>query len=207
MLRPRSRDWQSGRQNAREGESFPLIDSDLARFKRYLHESTSTVIELLEELCGEVIIADVVRQHLISPRNDNELGAGPEEEVIHRTAILRGYSSGRDFLLADSIFVPCRLPGPVRSQLAQRVEPIGRVLVAHKLRLKREPLADPERFDANTIYSEGDFASDVVWSRAYRLTLHGNPVFAIREWFLEPVLEALSRQPRSDDVGVEPRSR
>ncbi len=32
----------------------------------------------------------------------------------------------------------------------------------------------------------------MVWRRAYRLALGGRPVFAIREWFLRPVLDALA---------------
>jgi chorismate-pyruvate lyase len=41
------------------------------------------------------------------------------------------------------------------------------------------------------------FSSEVVWSRAYRLVIDELPVFAIREWFLRSVLEALDREARS----------
>jgi chorismate-pyruvate lyase len=186
----------SRRPNAHEGEAARLIDSDLAMLKRQLQESTNTVTEFLQELFGEVIVADVVRQHSIVASTDNDLNVAPGEAVIHRIAVLKGSRTRRSFLLAESLFAPDRLPGPVRSKLAEQVEPIGRVLIAHDMRLAREPLAQPEPFDERNIYSEVDLASDVVWSRAYRLMMPGKPVFVIREWFLQPVLEALSRQVR-----------
>jgi len=39
----------------------------------------------------------------------------------------------------------------------------------------------------------------VVWRRAYRLAIGGRPVFAIREWFLRPVLDALADSRRVGD--------
>lgn len=47
--------------------------------------------------------------------------------------------------------------------------------------------AEPEATDA------------VVWRRAYRLALGGRPVFAIREWFLRAVLDALADSRRVGD--------
>jgi hypothetical protein len=67
--------------------------------------------------------------------------------------------------------------------------------------LAREPLARPEEAGAPTwaqtqtqAQAEAEPA-EIVWCRAYRLTVGGAPVFAITEWFCRSVLTALQRSP------------
>jgi chorismate-pyruvate lyase len=97
--------------------------------------------------------------------------------------------------------VPARLPEGARRRLEAGSDPIGRVLVDEGLAplrlpaLGRVPLPCPETVDP-------EVAEAVVWRRAYRLALGGQPVFAIREWFLRSVLDALATSTRR--LAVEP---
>jgi chorismate-pyruvate lyase len=58
-------------------------------------------------------------------------------------------------------------------------------------------LPQPGSLGPDALRIIGGFSSEVVWSRAYRLSIDGLPIFAIREWFLSSVLQALDRQARS----------
>jgi chorismate-pyruvate lyase len=168
--------------------------------ERLLLDSSDTVTHLLESLTGEPLVADVLRQ------SSQPTGAGADfdvldvldisvgEPVLQRIALLRGHVSGIPYAYAESAYPPGRLPEPVRRQLAQTTDPIGRVLVAHGLSRRREEVppasgAAPPPLDAVA----GTFGV-VAWWRSYRLVVDDVPVFAIREWFFQSVLEAMTHQ-------------
>ena len=164
--------------------SFPPSDGSDSR--RILLETQDSVTQFLEVLTGESLFADVVRQELVRAGPGNCLGVAAGQSVTHRIAVLKGRATDRAYVYAESIFAPERLPEQVGAQLEGTDDPIGRVLVAHGLKLKRESLpeqeADPEVKPVD----------EVVFTRAYRLMIDGSPVFAIREWFLRPALETRS---------------
>lgn len=161
--------------------------SDSSELQRMLLDSPDTVTHLLEDLTGEHLVADVIRQSPTRASADNSLGVDAGGAITHRAAFLKGLTTDRRYVYAESSFVSERLPAPIRSRLELTNEPIGRVLVDHRAKLEREMLARPQRpavpFGADT--------SEVVWSRAYRLLVDGTPTFAISEWFLRAVLEAI----------------
>jgi chorismate-pyruvate lyase len=149
-----------------------------------------TVTGFLEALTGEPVVADVISQRMVAPDPDDGLAVDGDRKVIRRIARLRG-RGGTAYLYADTAFVPARLPVSARRRLAHGSDPIGRVLVDEGLHPVQLPAAGPA-----TPHSAGppalEGAEAVVWCRAYRLALGGRPVFAIREWFLRPVLDALA---------------
>jgi chorismate-pyruvate lyase len=163
------------------------MHSESSDLQRILLDSPDTVTHLLETLTGELLVADVIRQSPTRASADNNLGVTAGETIIHRAAFLKGLTTDRRYVYAESLFVSERLPEQVRSRLERTNEPIGRVLIDHRAKLEREPLAQPERLAAHL----GDYTSEVVWSRAYRLLVDGAPTFAISEWFLRAVLEAI----------------
>jgi chorismate-pyruvate lyase len=171
----------------------PLKVSDPTDLKRLL-DSPDTVTHFLENLTGELVVAEVVRQYSVMAGNDDALGVATGQAMTHRISVLKGLNSEVPYLYAESTFVPERLPEEVSAQLERTSDPIGRVLVAHGLGMKREPLPQPEGVGPDVPSTDVEFASDIVWSRAYRLTIDGQPVFAIHEWFLRSVLDALDRQ-------------
>jgi chorismate-pyruvate lyase len=163
--------------------------------QRWLRDSPGTVTQLLEALTGDALSAEVIAQ---GPAQrgadvvvDGALTPSIGQQLTRRVALLRGSPSGLPYVYAESAFVPDRLPGPVRRRLADTSDPIGRILVAHALPMAREELPPPDPPPADAVVTAG--AAEIVWARAYRLLVDGAPVFAIREWFLGTVLDALDR--------------
>ena len=152
-----------------------------------------TVTGFLEALTGEPLVADVLTQRRVASDPDAGLAVDGERTVIRRVARLRG-RGGTPYLYAETAFVPARLPLTARRRLAEGGDPIGRVLVDEGLAPARLPAVEPvPRQCPDPVGPE--VAESVVWRRAYRLALGGRPVFAIREWFLRPVLDALASAP------------
>lgn len=163
---------------------------------RLLRDNPDTVTHLLEELTGEPLVADVVRQYSMPAEAPNTLGVGAGQTVTHRIAVLKGGVTMVPYVYAESAFVPARLPEAPRLQLEQTSDPIGRVLAAHGLAYVREESSAsgpgaPLALDGTAAGASG--AAAIVWSRAYRLTIDGFPVFAICEWFFRSVEHALER--------------
>lgn len=176
-------------------ETARLMTSDPTDLERLL-DSGDTVTHFLETLTGEMLVAEVVRQHSVTAGSDNALGVTAGHTATHRVSVLKGRSTDVPYLYAETMFVPERLPAEVRAQLERTSDPIGRVLVAHGLKLDREPLPQSWRIGAPAPSADLEFSSEIVWSRAYRLAIDGQVVFAIHEWFLLSVLEALDRDAR-----------
>jgi chorismate-pyruvate lyase len=160
---------------------------------RLLRDNPDTVTHLLEELTGEPLVADVVRQYALPAEAGNALGAGAGQTVIHRIAVLRGGVTGVPYVYAESAFVPARLPEAARLQLEQTSDPIGRVLAAHGLVHVREENSSSGPGTPQALDGVAAGASAIVWSRAYRLAIDDLPVFAICEWFFRSVQKAVER--------------
>ena len=166
---------------------------------RLLRHNPGTVTHLLEKLTGEPLVADVVRQYSTPAEAPNTLGVEAGRTVTHRIAVLKGGVTMVPYVYAESAFVPARLPEAARLQLEQTSDPIGRVLAAHGLAHVREESSEsgpgaPRALDGTAAGAAGAAgAAAIVWSRAYRLTIDGLPVFAICEWFFRSVEHALER--------------
>jgi chorismate-pyruvate lyase len=164
-----------------------------AELQRALGDGAVTVTHLLEKLTGESIVADVVRQFPAEAGSGDDLGVPEGQALTGRIAVLRGRATGLAYVYAESTFLPERLPAPARERLARTSDPIGRVLADQGLAMEREALGWP---DADVVPSlpPGPADPEIVWRRAYRLTVDGRPVFSIREWFFRSVLDALDRR-------------
>ncbi len=194
-MEPNQRDWHGrGCPCASPHRGDRLTTSSPSELRKALIDSSLTVTHLLETLTGERLVAEVVRQNQETANRDNDLGVSDGHAVTHRSAILRGCVTDLPYHYAESMFVAERLPAQVRAQLEQTSDPIGRVLVAHKLRLDRQALPPPDPFGASAPSPVSGLASEIALSRAYRLMSDGLPVLTIREWFLRWVVEALDRQ-------------
>ncbi len=168
-----------------------------AALGRLLLESGDTVTQLIESLTGEPLLADVVRQTSRVSMTGDLLEVTPDEPVLERIAVLRGRVSAIRYVSAESVYVPSRLPEPVRRQLVRTADPIGRILVDHGLRLHREVVPAPHEGVPAALNTVPGDAGVVAWWRAYRLSVNEDPVFVIREWFFESVLQAMGRRGRS----------
>ncbi len=174
-----------------------LTDRDLADLRRAVIDGPGTVTDFLEMLTGEPLVADVVHQGPVVLGPGNDLEAVPGYAATHRIAVLKGGITHQPYVYAESMFVEERLPEPARTRLKGTTDPIGRVLVAHGLHPKRESLAPSGEALGQAPDAVMALDSDIVWSRAYRLRIDGQLVFAIREWFLRSVLDAFGHRVRA----------
>jgi chorismate-pyruvate lyase len=168
--------------------------AELSNLQRTLLDSGDTVTHILESLTGEALVADVASQRAIVADKGNSIGVVAGEVVTLRSAVLKGRTTNLPYLYAESMFMPARLPAPVRARLERTDDPIGRVLADHGLKLTREALPPPRSLGPTAGSTVAAPASEVVWVRAYRLANDGLPVFAISEWFFRSVLHALERR-------------
>jgi chorismate-pyruvate lyase len=160
---------------------------------RLLRDNPDTVTHLLEELTGEPLVADVVRQYSMPAEAGNTLGIGAGQPMTNRIAVLKGSVTLVPYVYAESAFVPARLPEAARLRLERTSDPIGRVLAAYGLAPVREELAASGSGTLRALDAAAAGGAVVVWSRAYRLTIDALPVFAISEWFFRSVQDALER--------------
>lgn len=152
-----------------------------------------SVTELLQQLAGEPVDADVRAQWSAPAARDNPLGLDAGADMVRRTVVLRGRNTGRAFVYAESAIAPARIPPPVRRRLEQSRDPIGRILTEHLLTGQRELLPDPASAD----YADATIARQLAaapLSRRYRIVLGTGPAFAVDEWFLPAAAVALARR-------------
>jgi chorismate-pyruvate lyase len=178
------------------GRSGRVTGPGLGELQSAVLDSPGTVTDFLEMLTGELLVADVVRQYPVLLGPDNDLAVTAGQAATHRIAVLRGGTTDQPYVYAETIFVRERLPEPARTQLEATRDPIGRVLAAHGLHPEREVLVQSNGAGARVPSVAEELGSEIVWSRAYRLTIGGRPVFAIHEWFLRSVLDAFDHQER-----------
>jgi chorismate-pyruvate lyase len=156
------------------GQTSLSVSQQLARI---VCEIKGTVTEFVEHLVGERIVADVVTQVESLAAENSVLAVQPGHRTFRRVAVLRGRRSHRSFVLAETTYVPARLPRNAQRELLETDEPIGRVLLANQLAFARVDLPsipEPTRSPDGTL-----------WARRYRLDLAGLPVMDITEWFLD----------------------
>jgi len=156
-----------------------------------LQRSKGTVTDFLEHLAGEPIDADILSQKTGSAGKDNLLGLESDAELIHRTVLLTGRRSGRDFVYAESAIAVERLPASARRLLESSRDPIGRVLTKYHFEIRREPLAGPVTATGNSA-AIVELLNGVALARRYLITLGSDPAIVVSEWFLQAVPEALA---------------
>ena len=167
-------------------------------FAAALARHPGTVTELLEQVAGEPIDADVLWQGPDRAGDDNGLGLDPDAETMRRAVLLTGRVSGRRFVYADSTIAGERLPDSARRRLETSSEPIGRILSDHHLDIWREPLPTPPGDDGHSADHPhiATLVASSAYARRYRLIIGATPTMIVSEWFLPPATEALaSRSP------------
>ena len=169
----------------------PLDPASSLRRRFPLH-SGRTVTDMLETVTEELPVAHVISLDTTTAREANVLDVAAGHELLLRIAVLRGERTDLRYLYAETLYVPDRLPLDVLIRLEQTKDPIGRVLADCGVRWTRQSISPSGRL-GEVHASHVPDSSEVVWERAYRLLVGGMPAFAIREWFLQPVLDAVER--------------
>jgi chorismate-pyruvate lyase len=157
---------------------------NLSGLESALGRAGGTVTAFLEHLVGEPIDAGERRQRATRAEWPNSLRVAEGHPLIFRTAALRGRTSGRSYLYAETVLVPSRLTVNCRQRLESTSDPIGRVLEEEGITVSRQPLEGPEPGTDADSPQAGIAVGDYLLARTYRLDAEGTPLMVITEWFL-----------------------
>ena len=154
-----------------------------------LDRTSGTVTDFLEQLVGETIDAHAHRHDIIEAPNANALGVEKGEPLLYRAATLRGRTSGRPYVYAESIIVVGRLPTGFGNQLETSTDPIGRILEEMRVTVTRQGIGEPDGVPRPNSDMK---VSDYLVARTYRVDSQQIPVMIITEWFLKTLTPFLA---------------
>jgi chorismate-pyruvate lyase len=152
--------------------------------ERALSRTGDTVTAVLETLTGEAVDADAIGHAAIVASAPNCLGVGAGHALVSRRAILRGRTSRRAYVYAETVLVPDRLPADVPHLLETTNDPIGRLLAARGVGMTRTVLGAPHRTPSVAGLGPGNAADAAILARRSRVDSCGAVVMLIDEWFL-----------------------
>ena len=161
--------------------------------ERALLRTGGTVTAFLETVTGEVVEADIIAQGAIDTTAASRLEVGAGHSLVSRQAILRGRTSRRNYLYAETLFVPDRLPDGVPHLLETTRDPIGRLLAERGVGMTRTVLGAPVRTPAVARLGPDNAVNAAIFARRYRVDSCGVAVMLIDEWFLPDLREAVLR--------------
>ena len=169
------------------GESLCLRTVDprlLSPFQRILLATDGTVTEILEAHAAEAIqVVKLFQECIESKAAVPSLNIGPLAPVMIRKVMLRGKSSLRNYIYAESIVALDHLDGRIRHGLMETSKPVGQLMLEARLETFREILSccyEP----AEEIGTYFDIASvDMLISRTYRIFANRQPFLLITEKF------------------------
>jgi chorismate-pyruvate lyase len=178
------------RERARDLPGF----ADLSAVLRTLLTTDGTVTETLAAFFGEEVGVEVLSQAYrdYEGRANRELEAPVGTRMLERAIALVGRESGRRYAAAWSRIVPGLLPSGLQEGLLAEKEPLGQLMLHHRLETFREivacgrcaageaPSLGPRCAAALGVAPE----TETVW-RTYRVTSGGRPVMSITEYFPE----------------------
>ncbi|HEV3280439.1 MAG TPA: chorismate pyruvate-lyase family protein [Acidimicrobiales bacterium] len=165
-----------------------------SRLPLVLRRNPGSVTDLLERLAGEPVDADIRSQSRAAAADTEPLELAAGSEVVERAVVLRGRMTGRDYVYAETLIAPATIPTSVSRRLEQTRDPIGRVLSDHGLVVGRQPLPGPA-VAARADIATAALLTAAVFSRRYRILIGEIPAFAVNEWFLHTVADALGDHP------------
>jgi chorismate-pyruvate lyase len=172
---------------------------DAARvLQQALARSDGTVTAFLEWVTGESVDADVIAQTLVVATARGPLGVEPGQSIIRRQAIIRGRTSRQDYLYAETVLVPDRLPAGVPELLATTNDPIGRVLAARGFGMTRAELGSPRRTPSVARLGSTNSVAAAIFARRYRVDGADAAIMLIHEWFLPDLGTVLIGSARRD---------
>jgi chorismate-pyruvate lyase len=178
----------------REKVAARLNLPSLSPVLRTLLTTDGTVTEVLAAHFGEEVGVRVVTQgvHRAEGHRFPELQLEPGTQVLDRAIVLTGKRSGRVYTAAGSRLVPGMLPGEMQEALLAGNEPLGKLMLTHRLETWREIVDCGRCLARHAPLLEGAVApalrispvAPVVW-RTYRVYTGGQAAMSITEYFPE----------------------
>jgi chorismate lyase len=166
-----------------------VLMADRLGLRAALESTSGTVTDFLEQLVGEKVDAHTHHHEVVQARDANGLGVEEGERLLHRAATLRGRTSGRSYVYAESIIVVGRLPTGFWNRLETSTDPIGRILDEMGVAVTRQCIGEPDDVPRPNSDAKVD---DYVLARTYRIDFGQAPVMIITEWFLKTLIPFLS---------------
>jgi chorismate-pyruvate lyase len=105
-----------------------VLVANRSNLRAALDRTSGTVTDFLEQLVGEKIDAHTHHHDIVVAHNANGLRVEEGQSLLQRAATLRGRTSGRSYVYAESVIVIGRLPTGFCNQLETGTDPIGRIL-------------------------------------------------------------------------------
>ena len=173
------------------GEELHKLNRDL----RLLIATNGTLTRILGIVANEEIVVQIIKQN-ICPAAPATAGLGQLSagRFLQRHVLLKGRTSGRRFVAAESLVAIDLLPPEITASLTETECPIGEIMAAGHLETFKEPadvwigespdwlaLAGCQTPQARTV------------GRRYRIIMAGQPVIIITEYFIESLSRMNSR--------------
>ncbi len=177
---------------------------ELSRDLRILLATNGTLTRILNVVADEEIVVHIVDQrvHHIAPKVP-DLQELPLGRVLQRNIVLKGRSTGKPFVAAESLIAIDLLPPELMTSLTTTDCPIGEAMAASCLETFKEA---PTVWvgELPTWLEDGyrDSHAGTV-GRRYRIIAAGQPVIVITEYFLQNCIDedaatVLDRRPHSN---------
>ena len=158
----------------------------LSSFQRILLTTDGTVTEILEAQLWEAIKIIKVEQEILKTESSNaylEIDKGAD--VILRKVLLRGKTSHKNYIYAESITVIDRLSDELKDGLANSKKGLGQLMLESRLETFREILKC-RRIQAEDLAEYFGVKHDShLITRTYRVFANRKPLMLITETFPE----------------------
>jgi len=156
----------------------------LSPLQRIILIYNGTLTKLLENLLSEQLT--VIKSYESIETNEREipyLELPAEQSVISRKICLQGQNSGINWLYAESIIVPERLPPLFRQELLESQIPIGKLWAKHRVETFKE-LLPPFEESAEQLAVHFKVAPEHrLLGRTYRVFSCQQPIMMLTEKF------------------------
>ena len=173
-------------------EEIRKLDRDL----RILIATNGTLTRILSVVANDEIVVQIIKQqiHHFAP-NITELEHFASGRVLERRILLKGRSSGKPFVAAESLIAIDRLPPAIMTSLTKTDRPIGEVMAASCVETFKEAAEVWIGELPGWLPLEGyrDSRPRPV-GRRYRIISGGQPVLIITEYFLRTVFQDTARE-------------
>lgn len=158
----------------------------LSTFQRILLTTDGTVTEILEAYLFEKIqVVKLSQTPVILKKGLKQLKLQKESNVIERKILLQGKVSRKNFIYAESIFVPDRFDQKIQAGLEKSRKPIGQIWLEYKIETFREIIdsgIEPANKLADYFCIKED---DNLLFRTYLVFSNKKPIIMITEKFPE----------------------
>lgn len=172
-----------------------LSDIDIRELDRDLQillATNGTLTRILKIIADDEIVVEIINQqiHPTAPEIP-DLERLPDSRILQRQTILKGLSSGEEFIAAEALIAMDLLPTAILRKLTETDHPIGELMVASCLEVFKETaeIWEGELPDWLVSTSERKSPAHAI-ARRYHMIVDGQSVIVLTEHFLPGIFAA-----------------